>query len=259
MVIVISPAKTLDFESPAPSSLATVPLYSEKAEPLIQKLRTLSKKRLMHLMDISQDLAELNMARYLQWQPGNPIERSKQALLAFKGEVYLGINAQQFELGDFDYAQAHLRILSGLYGVLRPMDMIQPYRLEMGIKLKVDRKKDLYDYWGARITEHLNATIAESGSPFLLNLASQEYFGAVLPKQVAGTIVTPIFLDKKGEGYKVVSFWAKKARGLMTAWIIGNRLNEVEGIKDFVGGGYRYNAALSKGAEWAFTRDSVAP
>lgn len=255
MLIVISPAKTLDFESEAQTKIATRPLFPEKSEVLIKKLRTLSKKKLMSLMSISKDLADLNAERYINWGAGDAIKMEKQALLAFKGDVYLGLEAENFSDSDFEYAQKHLRILSGLYGVLRPMDVIQPYRLEMGSKLKSGRKKDLYDFWDSQITEHLNAAFEEGQEKYLINLASQEYFGAVKPAMLDAEVITPTFLDKKGAEYKVVSFWAKKARGIMTAWLISNRIESPEELKSFDLAGYVFNAELTDGNRLAFTRD----
>ena len=255
MLIVISPAKTLDFESEVTTSIASRPLFPSKAEVLIKKLRTLSKKKLMALMSISKDLANLNAERYINWEAGDDIGLEKQALLAFKGDVYLGLEASNFSDSDFEYAQDHLRILSGLYGVLRPMDLIQPYRLEMGSKLKSGRKKDLYDFWGTQITEHLNESFGEGEKQYLINLASQEYFNAVKPAVLNAEVITPVFLDKKGEDYKIVSFWAKKARGIMTAWIVSNRIENHEEIKAFNLAGYVFNEEMSDSNKWAFTRD----
>lgn len=256
MVTVISPAKSVDFETEACTKLSSEPLYTEYSEKLIHKLRTYSPKRLMELMDISANLAELNVGRYLKWEAGLGIPESKQAILAFDGDVYQGMEATTFEDQDFEFAQDHLRILSGLYGALRPLDRIQPHRLEMGTRLKVGRTKNLYDFWGSRITDHLNEAIAASGSPFLLNLASQEYFGSVQTKKLKGQLVTPVFLDRKGKDYKVVSFWAKWARGKMAAWVIANRLNSPESLQSTEIWGYRFNAALSNEQEWAFTREA---
>jgi uncharacterized protein len=255
MITVISPAKTLDFETPSPTRLATVPDFLDESAMLIRKLRSISQKQLMSLMDISQDLAKLNVARYLQFEEGASAQGTKQALLAFDGDVYSGIEAPNFSEADFEFAQAHLRILSGLYGLLRPMDLIQPYRLEMGTRLKVGRKSNLYQFWDDRITQRLNEAIAQSGSPVLVNLASQEYFGAVNTNALKAKLIVPLFLDRKGSDYKVVSFWAKKARGKMTAWIIANRLDEVDELKDFDQWGYRFNPGLSDETNWTFTRE----
>jgi uncharacterized protein len=255
MITVISPAKTLDFDTPPCTNLCSSPEFLDEAGKLIHKLRTLSKKKLMDLMDISADLAALNFERYLSFEPGLPVNRSKQAVLAFHGDVYLGMEATEFEDSDFEFAQENLRILSGLYGVLRPLDLIQPHRLEMGTQLAVGRRKNLHRFWNDRVTPNLNAAIdASSGDPILLNLASQEYFGSIALPQLRSEIVTPIFLDQKGTDYKVVSFWAKKARGKMAAWIINNRIDQVAAIKEFDGYGYQFNAAMSTPSQWAFTR-----
>jgi uncharacterized protein len=256
MLTVISPAKTLNFETSSSTSIATKPQFLDDAAILIQKLRSFSPKKLMGLMDISQDLAMLNARRYLAYESGIAPALTKQAILAFDGDVYQGLDTSQFMDGEFEFAQAHLRILSGLYGVLRPLDMIQPHRLEMGTKLKVGRRKNLYDFWGSRITNSLNEAVAVSGSKVLLNLASQEYFGAVRVPEVAAQIVTPVFLDRKGDAFKVVSFWAKKARGKMCAWIIHNRVDEVDSLRQFEAWGYRFNPAMSTMDTWAFTRDA---
>lgn len=259
MITVISPAKTLDFETPACTQLASTPDFVAEAGVVINKLRTLSKKKIMQLMDISPELAALNLERYLQFEPGIPAHRSKQAVLAFHGDVYVGMEASQFGAGDFEFAQDNLRILSGLYGLLRPLDLIQPYRLEMGTALPVGRRKNLYQFWGDRVTARLNEAIAASaGDVVLLNLASQEYFGVVKAPGLQARIVTPQFLDRKGAGYKVVSFWAKKARGKMAAWIIANRIQSVEEVKQFSSWGYRFNAEASSADQWAFTREEPA-
>jgi cytoplasmic iron level regulating protein YaaA (DUF328/UPF0246 family) len=255
MITVISPAKSVDFETASTTRHSSEPLFTDSSQKLIHKLRTISQKRLMKLMDISENLAELNVNRYNHWEPGIGIAGSKQAILAFDGDVYQGMEAKNFEESDFEFAQDHLRILSGLYGVLRPMDRIQPHRLEMGTKLPVGRTKNLYEFWGNKITDHINEAVSASGSEWLLNLASQEYFGSVKIAHLKANLVTPVFLDRKPDGYKVVSFWAKLARGKMTAWVIANRLNSPETLKSAEIWGYRYNPTLSTEQEWAFTRE----
>lgn len=255
MLIVISPAKTLDFEAEPTSALATQPMFEEEPLKLVKKLQTFSKKKLMSLMDISADLAGLNVERFAKFGTMGEAQQLKQAILAFKGDVYLGLEVERFSEEDLNYAQDHLRILSGLYGLLRPMDLIQPYRLEMGTSLKVGRKKNLYEFWDKKIAEALNAAIDASGSPYLINLASQEYFQSVKRDKLKFEVFTPQFLDKKADGYKVVSFWAKKARGIMTAWIIANRIENPESIKEFNLAGYVFNPGLSEGNNWAFTRE----
>lgn len=256
MLTVISPAKTLDFDTPAVTSAFTQPGYLEDSEKLIRKLRTLSRKKIGELMGISKDLAQLNYERYLAWHadfnPGN----AKQAVLAFKGDVYLGLEAETFTEEDFEFSQDHLRILSGLYGVLRPLDLIQPYRLEMGIRLPVRRKKNLYDFWGTRLTEDINQVLEEQEERVLLNLASKEYFGAIQPELTKGTIINPVFKDWKNGEYKILSFFAKKARGRMSSWIIRHRIDKVEEIKGFDLDGYEFNESLSNTHDWVFTRRS---
>lgn len=256
MLTVISPAKTLDFDTPPVTAAFTQPGYLEDSEKLIRKLRSLSRKKIGELMGISKDLAQLNYERYLSWHsdfnPGN----AKQAVLAFKGDVYLGLEAETFTEEDFEFSQNHLRILSGLYGVLRPLDLIQPYRLEMGIRLPVRRKKNLYDFWGTRLTEDINNVLEEQEERVLLNLASKEYFGAIQPELTKGTIINPIFKDWKNGEYKILSFFAKKARGRMSSWIIRHRIDKVEEIKGFDLDGYEFNESLSNTHDWVFTRRS---
>lgn len=260
MLIVISPAKTLDFETEPSIRDYTQPDFLPDSELLIRKLRTVSRKKLTELMGISKDLAQLNYERYLAWQPDSDSYRNnpgnaKQALLAFRGDVYLGLEAETFSEEDFAFAQDHLRILSGLYGLLRPLDLIQPYRLEMGTKLPVRRKKNLYQFWGSRLTEKVNEVLADSPVPVLVNLASKEYYSSLQPQQVKARIITPSFLDMKNGEYKMISFFAKKARGMMASWIIRHRLTDAEGIRDFKTAGYGWNEELSEGDHWVFTRN----
>lgn len=257
MLTVISPAKTLDFETEPVTASHSQPDFVEDSEKLIRKLRTLSRKKLMGLMSISKPLAELNWQRYAAWEPHFSPENSKQALLAFKGDVYLGLEAETFTQEDFDFAQNHLRILSGLYGLLRPLDLIRPYRLEMGTKLPVRRKKDLYDFWGDRLTKNLNALLTEMDTPILVNLASNEYFHALQPAKLRGEVVTPVFKDWKNGQYKIISFFAKKARGRMSSWILRHRIDQPEDIKGFDLDGYRFDAELSEGSSWVFTRKAA--
>ncbi len=223
-------------------------------------MQTVSRKKLTELMGISKDLAQLNYERYLSWQPDSDNYRNhpgnaKQALLAFRGDVYLGMEAETFSEEDFAFAQDHLRILSGLYGLLRPLDLIQPYRLEMGTKLPVRRKKNLYQFWGPRLTDKVNEVLADSPSPVLVNLASKEYYSSLQPDGLNARIITPAFLDMKNGQYKMISFFAKKARGMMASWIIRHRLSDPEGLRDFNTGGYAWNEDLSEGDNWVFTRN----
>jgi cytoplasmic iron level regulating protein YaaA (DUF328/UPF0246 family) len=255
MLAVISPAKTLDFETPPAIDTHTQPLLLDQSAQLVKIARELSPDDLRELMGISAQLAELNHARFMNWKRPFKPTNAKQAILAFRGDVYTGLEADSFGADDFAFAQDHLRILSGLYGVLRPLDLIQPYRLEMGIKLANPRGANLYDFWGDRITAALNDALAETAAPVLINLASDEYFKSVNRKELAGDLITPVFKDRKGDAYKIISFYAKKARGMMSAFMIRERVDQPDGLKDFATGGYRYQPKLSSAQEWVFTRD----
>ena len=209
-------------------------------------------------MSLSDKLASLNVARYGSWERESTPQNAKQALLAFKGDVYTGLNAEDFNADDFAFAQQHLRMLSGLYGLLRPLDLMQPYRLEMGTKLSNPRGKDLYTFWGERISQWLNDDLAAQGDQVLLNLASQEYFGAVKPKALNARVIDTVFKDRKNGQYKIISFYAKKARGLMARYVIKERLQDPEGLKDFNLDGYRFDAASSSDNQLVFLRDEQA-
>lgn len=259
MLSVISPAKTLDFETPPTTRTYTQPDYLEQSQALIDILRDYSPQRLAELMGISDKLAGLNAARFAEWAPPFDLENAKQAVQAFQGDVYVGLNAASFSEADNAFAQDHLRILSGLYGLLRPLDLIQPYRLEMGTRLPNDAGKDLYAFWKNRLTQALDDAINQSGTPVLVNLASNEYFKAIDAKRLSSRIVTPVFKDAKNGQYKIISFYAKKARGLMSAWMIRQRIDDPEGLKDFDVDGYRFNSTLSQGDTWVFTRKEQSP
>jgi cytoplasmic iron level regulating protein YaaA (DUF328/UPF0246 family) len=256
MLIVISPAKTLDFETSATIDAFTQPQFLDDSQLLIERLRELDPIQIGKLMSISSDLAELNHARNMNWSTPFSRANAKQALFAFRGDVYVGLQADSFTKRDIEFAQKHLRILSGLYGLLRPLDLMQPYRLEMGTNLTNARGKNLYAFWNDKITAALNAELQSAKAPVLVNLASGEYFKAVHPKALAAPVVTPIFKERKGNAYKVVSFYAKKARGAMSRYIIRNRLQNIAALKQFAESGYRFNAALSTDDEWVFTRDA---
>ncbi|MEM7038733.1 MAG: peroxide stress protein YaaA, partial [Bacteroidota bacterium] len=216
---------------------------------------TISRKKLTELMGISKNLAQLNYERYLEWEPEFSPGVAKQAILAFKGDVYLGLDAPSFTEEDFDFAQQHLRILSGLHGLLRPLDLIRPYRLEMGTRLKIRRKKDLYHFWGERLTDKMNETLTEADSNIVINLASKEYFSALQPETLKARIITPSFLDFKNGNYKMISFFAKKARGMMSAYLIKHRITNAEDIKAFDVGGYYFSEERSTEDNWVFLRD----
>jgi uncharacterized protein len=255
MLIVISPAKKLDYNSTvAAKNHSQAELLDHSAE-LLQGLKKLSPQDVCALMGLSDNLGALNYERFQAWERPFTENNAKPAILAFKGDVYQGLDADSMTDKQLAWAQDHLRILSGLYGLLRPMDLMQPYRLEMGTKFANQRGKDLYQFWGKIITDELNSLLSSAKSPVLLNLASNEYFKSVQQKDINGRIVTPIFMDKKGDKYKIVSFYAKKARGLMSAFIIKNQIIVVEGIKKFDVDGYSFNPAMTDGDNWVFTRD----
>ena len=216
MLAVISPAKTLDFETPSLTNSSSCPEFLDHSQKLINKLRTLSESKLCSLMSISSKLAALNKQRYQDWNLPFTTSNAKQAIMAFKGDVYTGFTFEKYNKKDFSYAQKHLRILSGLYGLLRPLDLIQPYRLEMGTKLATQQSKDLYDFWGSFLTNALNDAIKKSGVQILVNLASNEYYNAIDKTALQGRVITPIFKDHKKGDFKVISFFAKKARGAMS-------------------------------------------
>jgi len=254
MLISISPAKKLDFAPQKLTKTHTLPDFLDDSQILIDRLTKISMKGLSKLMGISEALAQENFERYKTWTTPFTPQNAKQALLAFQGDVYLGMNAAEFKARDFKFAQDHLRILSGLYGVLRPLDLIQPYRLEMGTRLSNKRGRDLYAFWGSRITDSLNEVLEAQKSPVLVNLASNEYFKSVKMKDLNARIVTPVFKDEKNGKFKVLSFFAKKARGLMVSHIVRNRITKVEGIKSFDLEGYQFDETRSSDDEFIFTR-----
>ena len=255
MLMVISPAKTLDYETPPATSRFTLPQYLDHSQALIEQLRELSPAQISQLMHVSDKIGGLNAARFGSWTPAFTPDNAKQALLAFKGDVYTGMHAEDFSQADFDYAQQHLRLLSGLYGLLRPLDLMQPYRLEMGTKLANARGKDLYAFWGTRISEWLNEALAEQGDDVLLNLASNEYFSAVKRTTLNARVINTEFKDLKNGQYKIISFYAKKARGLMSRFVIQERINDPAALKHFDAQGYRFSAEQSKPDSLVFLRD----
>lgn len=254
MLLVISPAKTLDYESPLKTTTFSQPEYLDHAQLLVERARHYSTRDLMEVMDVSERIALLNVERFRDWHTPFTSDNARQALLAFKGDVYGGLEAESWSAGDFEFAQAHLRILSGLYGLLRPLDLVQPYRLEMGRKIDNVRGKNLYELWGAIITEGLNTQLHALNSKTLINLASVEYFKVVKPKLLQAQIITPEFKDYKNGEYKMMGVYAKRARGLLSRYIIQNRITEPEAIKAFDGEGYGFNEPLSRGNQWVFTR-----
>jgi len=257
MLLVVSPAKKLDFESPLATEKFSQPTMLEHSQLLINDCVKLSPDQIATLMKLSDKLAGLNAARFGEWSTPFNQSNARQAILSFNGDVYTGLDAQTFSDGDFDFAQKHFRILSGLYGLLKPLDLMQAYRLEMGCKLANSRGDNLYQFWGEIITDELNKALSEQGDEVLINLASTEYFKSVKKKQLNATIITPAFKDWKNGQYKMISFFAKKARGLMARYIIQNKLTSVEQLKDFDLAGYQYNESLSKGNDWVFTRKEL--
>lgn len=258
MLSVISPAKKLDFETPATQALHTQPDHLDRSRELIEILRGYSPQRLSELMSISDKLAGLNAARYAEWHTPFTADNAKPAAQAFRGDVYVGLEAETFTDAENAFAQEHLRILSGLYGLLRPLDLIQPYRLEMGTRLETPAGRDLYAFWRETLTGELDKAIAASGSRVLVNLASNEYFKAIDAQALDAKVITPIFKDEKNGKLKIISFYAKKARGLMAAWMIRQGVNDPEALKDFDVAGYRFNAALSDAGTLVFTREEDA-
>jgi cytoplasmic iron level regulating protein YaaA (DUF328/UPF0246 family) len=255
MLSVISPAKTLDFDSPPTTRRSTQPEFLEQAAALVADARQLEPSDIRSLMGVSENIAELNHRRFMNWQQPFSLDNAKQAILAFKGDVYTGLEAETLSAAQLAFAQKHLRILSGLYGLLRPLDLMQPYRLEMGLKFANSGGGNLYEFWGDRISESLNRQLRRSGSPVLLNLASNEYFKSVHPGALDGEVITPVFKDLKGGKYRVISFFAKKARGQMARFIIEGEITDVAALKKFRAGGYRYNSSMSSAPELVFMRD----
>ncbi|MDR5738121.1 MULTISPECIES: peroxide stress protein YaaA [unclassified Caballeronia] len=255
MIIVLSPAKSLDYETPAHIRKHTLPEFVDDAAELIQGLRQLSPQQIGGMMGISDQLATLNFQRYAEWSKTFDAQNSKQAVLAFNGDVYEGFAAKTLTSADLDFAQNHVRVLSGLYGLLRPLDLLQPYRLEMGTKFPNSRGKDLYAFWGERITAALNEQFRRRrGARVLVNCASEEYFRSVKPKLLDAPVVSPVFEDWKGGRYKIISFHAKRARGLMARYAVQNRIDEPEALKGFDSEGYRFDEEASNDTTYVFRR-----
>jgi hypothetical protein len=257
MIAFLSPAKSLDFETPSPLDKSTELLFPDEAEYLAKKLRKFSVRKLKSLMDISEDLAQLNAERYAEWSLGNSDGSTKQAIFAFTGDVYQGLDATTMSPEALDYAEDHLRILSGLYGMLRPFDRIHPYRLEMGTDWAITPKKNnLYKYWKDRLTGHVLKEVDELGATFILNLASVEYAKAVDLKKTGIPVIAPKFMEDRDGRFQMISFFAKKARGMMARFALENRITEYEDLRAFDEGGYHFNESLSDISKnkWVFTR-----
>ncbi|ASW81815.1 peroxide stress protein YaaA [Vibrio anguillarum] len=255
MLIVVSPAKTLDYESPLVTSKYTQPELIDHSAQLIDVCRQLTPADISALMKVSDKIAGLNVARFAQWSPTFTLDNARPAILAFKGDVYTGFEAETLSDAGFEHAQQHLRMLSGLYGVLKPLDLMQPYRLEMGTRLGNPRGTNLYQFWGDIITDKLNQALKEQGDDVLINLASNEYFKAVNPKKLKGSIITPVFKDCKKGQYKVISFYAKKARGMMARYIIDKQISSVEQLAQFDSAGYSFVEQESSATELVFKRE----
>lgn len=255
MLALISPAKTLDYTTALPTDTYTQPRLLEQSQQLIDVCRKLSASEIASLMTVSEKIANLNVERFRDWNADFDFSSARQALFAFKGDVYTGLDAYHLKDQDINFAQQHLRMLSGLYGLLRPLDLMMPYRLEMGTKLKNSRGHNLYEFWGNIITDQINQDLAEIDAKVLVNLASDEYYKSVNEKKIKAEIVKPVFLDQKNGKYKVISFYAKKARGLMARYLIENKLNQVEQLKAFDSEGYYFDAESSSNKELVFKRD----
>jgi len=257
MIIVLSPSKTQDFSGPAYTQSFSQPALLPQAEELMGTLRNKSQAAIAKLMDLSESLATLNHERFQQWQTPFAPNNARQALLAFKGDVYTGFDLESYQQADFDFAQDHIRILSGLYGVLRPLDLIQPYRLEMGTPLKTPNAKDLYRFWGQRIAQALNNDLAQQPERVLINLASNEYFKAIDTKALEATIITPWFQEEKPKGLQTIGYYAKRARGMMAQFIVQNHITSVQDLKGFDMDGYLFNEQASTNTKWVFSRPSI--
>jgi cytoplasmic iron level regulating protein YaaA (DUF328/UPF0246 family) len=254
MLILLSPAKTLDLTSQSPTSTFTLPEFIPDAAQLIERLRGYSEPELAQLMDLSDQLAQLNANRYATWHPEFTPNNAKQALFCFAGDVYEGLAANQLDKRPLNYIQNRVRILSGLYGALRPFDLMQPYRLEMGTRLGNERGKDLYAFWGKRVTEYLNLHIRASRTRVVVNLASEEYFKVVKPKLLAAPVITPVFEDWKNGRYKIISFFAKRARGQMARYCALNHIDQPKLLQGFDVDGYAFEACASNDERWVFRR-----
>ena len=254
LVTIISPAKKLDYSPVEKNIDSTIPSLLEHSNELIKDLKSLNPQEVSSLMSLSDKLGALNYERFQEWKTPFTKSNSKQAILAFKGDVYQGLDAESLSETELIWAQKHVRILSGLYGILKPMDLMQPYRLEMGTKFTTPRGQNLYDFWNSIITEELNKNFS-SDNTNLLNLASNEYFKSINVSELKANVISPVFMDKKNGKYKIISFFAKKARGLMTRYVIKNRIEDITDIQNFEEGGYFFSEAMSEDNKPVFCRD----
>lgn len=252
MLIVLSPAKSLDLETPPTTSLHSTPDFLDHSAQLIERMRQFSPAEVGSLMGISDALSALNVARYASWTP--KLDDARQAIMAFNGDVYAGFEARSLQPAQLAYAQSQVRILSGLYGLLRPLDLIHPHRLEMGTRLSTPRGKDLYAFWGDTITNGLNRTAKEQGAKVLVNLASEEYFKSVKPRQLDVPVIAPVFEDWKNGKYKIISFYAKRARGMLARYAAVNAIRDPQQLKQFDVDGYAYVPEASNDTSWVFRR-----
>ena len=252
MLIVLSPAKSLDLETPPTTSLHSTPDFLDHSAQLIERMRQFSPAEVGSLMGISDALSALNVARYASWTP--QLTDARQAIMAFNGDVYAGFEARTLQPAQLDYAQSRVRILSGLYGLLRPLDLIHPHRLEMGTRLSTARGKDLYTFWGDTITNALNRTASEQQARVLVNLASEEYFKSVKPRQLNVPVISPVFEDWKNGKYKIISFYAKRARGMLARYAAVHQIRDPEQLKQFDVDGYAYVPEASNDSSWVFRR-----
>ncbi|CAM2950301.1 peroxide stress protein YaaA [Janthinobacterium lividum] len=252
MLIVLSPAKSLDLETPPTTSLHSTPDFLDHSAQLIERMRQFSPAEVGSLMGISDALSALNVARYASWTP--KLAEARQAIMAFNGDVYAGFEARSLQPAQLDYAQSRVRILSGLYGLLRPLDLIHPHRLEMGTRLSTTRGKDLYAFWGDTITNGLNRTAKEQGAKVLVNLASEEYFKSVKPRQLDVPVIAPVFEDWKNGKYKIISFYAKRARGMLARYAAVNQIRDPQQLKQFDVDGYGFVPEASNDTSWVFRR-----
>lgn len=254
MLIILSPAKTQDFQSTVNTESYSVPYFAARAQELVKYLQKLSKADLSKLMGVSAKIAELNFKRYKYFEKEFTKDNARQALLAYKGDVYREVKAYEFTQDDFSFAQKHLRLISGLYGSLRPLDLIQPYRLEMDVDLATGRGENIYEFWGDSITERINAELKDQSCEYVINLASNEYYAAVKPEKIEGRIIKITFLENRNGALKIIGILAKKARGMMVNFIIKNRITVPEEIKKFDYSGYKFDGDLSSESEFVFVR-----
>lgn len=257
MLAVLSPAKKLDYDSPLEVITHTQPEMLDDAQALIDSLRELSPQDIGSLMKLSDQLAALNFGRFADWKRPFSRDNARQAIFAFRGDVYVGFDADTVGEADLRWAQDHVRILSGLYGLLRPLDLMQPYRLEMGTRLATERGANLYQFWGDLLTDKLNEELESHSNQIVVNLASDEYFKAVNTDKLARPVISPVFKDWKNGEYKIISFHAKKARGMMARYIVEQRIQDPDELKKFDRGGYRFNEAMSTVVQPVFVRDQA--